>query len=208
MRRTTTLRWRRTRPSAFSVGEVHVGFVDHEQTALEAFCQCAQVAARSQRARRRVGTAHDREIGARVGERVERQREIVAERDVEDARLLHERQGVVQRIGRDGIGNGVAVAERGAEHHREQFVRAVAGEDHALRYRVDFRSARHEFVGARGRIEAQRRSRHRSRNGTADSRRRRIRILIGVELDQALAGTRLLAGPIRRHAFDRFAKHV
>ena len=190
------------------VGEIDIRFIDHQQPAVEALRQRAEVARRSQSARRRIGTADDREIGARVGECVERQREIGAERDVKDAGLLHQREGVVERVGRDGIRDGIAFAEGRAKDHREQFVGAVAGEDHVLGNRIEFGGTGDEFIGTRRRIKAQRGSRHHFRHRAANARRRRIRIFVGVELDQALAGTRLLAGPIRRHVFDRFAKHL
>jgi hypothetical protein len=127
---------------------------------------------------------------------------------MKNARLLYQRQGVVERIGRHRVSDGVATPERRTEEHREKLIRAVAREDHAAGNGIDSRGAVHELVCTRRRIKPQPGTHNSLGNCTANAWRRRIRILIGIELDQALPRARLLAGQIWSHLFDRFAKHA
>ncbi len=186
--------------------EINVGFVDHQQTPPETTRKNIQIVSFRQGPARRIRTAHYRKLGAFPRERLERGLIFGLERNRDHARFLDGGQRVVQRVRRLRVGNAIAMAERRPEDHRKQLVGTIARNDLMRGNAIEARRRSDKGIRSRRRVEPQCGARVRNDRPT-HAGRRRVRILVGVEFDQALPGTRLLSGRIWRHPFNRFAKH-
>ena len=123
-----------------------------------------------------------------------------------DAEVLVERHGLirdaeqitpdrVERIGNVGVEDGLTRAEERLEREREHIVRAVAKENLRRLEAFPLRERGLERFGICVRIDSELR-RIKSAQHLGHARRRRIRVFVGVELDD-VRGFRLLARHIR-----------
>ena len=187
---------------AVVVGEGGVGFVDDEQ-ARENPGERADDVRREGHAERSVRIGQEEERGAAAGDRVDVEAHGVRDLDLDDFGMLGGREHRIERVARVEHADRAARAGVGADQQVEDVVGTVAGDDVRRRATVEARGGLAQGRGVRRRVETQRGAvvDQGDADGLERAQARRIRVLVGVELDPSPA-LRLLTGDVRRHGRD------
>src|ERR1700733_480737 len=107
-----------------TLSEIDVSLIDYQQPPPQTLGQPRQVCGGHVGAAWSIGIAHDREIRLLARERVERNREALAQRLGDYAGVLNRSEGVVEGISGQRVGDAITGVKSRAENHREEFIGA------------------------------------------------------------------------------------